>query len=381
MQRFCKSLTFALLLAVLTSTSSFGTTITVGDTGVPATNGTNLLNTLAGLTPSPTQLYLVRLDAGIFDLGGATLNVPSYVDIEGSGRDVTYITSTSVFVPLNYTLASVAAGVESEVRNLTLRNTTPGNGTGISIASDEFLLTLVNVEVEAGATGVGVATSGSSPRIDKVFVRMDSGGDDTGISVTGGGTVINETFVFAASFGSDNVGVFIDDGSVAFLDRVVSFALLGDTNYGVYIARQSSPELYNVRSLASGGTDTRGLYLFKEAVAEVKESSFTATGNTQVIAASLEDGRLLTTESTYRASGLAVDPFAVYAARLTGASNLASNQSNWDGSSFAVSNSGSGVANFGASQLIGQATSTAINGLRCIFAYRGNYTARNAACQ
>lgn len=90
---------------------------------------------------------------------------------------------------------------------------------------------------------------------------------------------------------------------------------------------------------------------------------------------------MLTTESTYRASGITVDPVTTYAAQLGGSSRLSSNQSNWDGSSFAVNNTGSGMASFGASQLIGTAFSSSVTGLRCVFSYRGNYTARNAACQ
>ena len=383
MQRFLKPLTLSLVLAALTSSSALAQgTVFVNSVLNPFTNGTALLTALAGIpgTAGPNEPYMIKLEPGIYDLGGAQLVMRNFVDIEGSGRDVTTIRSTSLFVPANLVLVSAPAGVEAELRELTLQNTTPGNGTGISIATSDFLLTEVNIEVEAGGSGVGVLTTNSSPRLNEVFVRMDSGGSDIGVNIIGGGTVITESFVLVSSFGAKNFAISIDSASTAVLERVVAFAILGDVNFGVVVSREAIPELNNVRALASGGEDARGLYAFKDARPEVKESTFTAASDTLAIAASLEDGQVLTTESTYRASGVSIDHLNVYAARLTGSSNLSSNQSNWDGSSFAVSNSGSGIASFGASQLIGQVITTSLTGLRCIYAYRGNYTARNATC-
>lgn len=385
MQRIMKPLVLSLILVGLLATSASAQfTVNVIGTNNPLTNGANLLAAIAGIPPTagPNQPWLVKVDAGIYDLGGNQIVMRNFVDIEGSGRNVTYITSDGSLVPsFNPATIRVPANTEAELSELTVRSTATGAGTGVSIVTDDFLMDEVNVEVETGGDGTGVSISGFSPRLNEVFVRGSAGGSDTGIMIDGGAPPITESFVFVSSFGGKNIGILIDNGSAAVLERVVVVTLFGEANWGVVATRQSAPELNNVRASATGGDDARGLYVFKEATPEVKESTFTASSDTLAIALSLEQASVQTTESTYRATPITFDHFGVFAVQMSGPSTLNANQSNFDGSAFAVSNAGSGVASFGASQLIGQAISTSLGGLRCIYAYNGTYTARNAFCQ
>ena len=201
----------------------------------------------------------------------------------------------------------------------------------------------------------------------------------TGVRINGGGTVVTESFALVASEGPANVAWDITENANAVLERVVGSAFAGDTNTGVAIHNGARAELNNVRATVFEG-DAIGLHIFKEGVGEVKESTFKASSDTFSVAFLLEDGTSKATESTFIADPITIDHLNVFAVRLVGSSNLDSNQSNYDGSAFAAVNVGSGQGRFGASQLIGQVSGLGFTSFQCIFAYRGNYTARNAIC-
>ncbi|HEY3122638.1 MAG TPA: hypothetical protein VGK70_01075, partial [Thermoanaerobaculia bacterium] len=83
--------------------------------GDAAASGTALLNAIAGITDaSVTNPYLVKIEPGVFDLGNSTLTTKLYVDIEGSGRLVTTITSGAAL--------TIDDSASVELRSLTLLN-------------------------------------------------------------------------------------------------------------------------------------------------------------------------------------------------------------------------------------------------------------------
>ncbi|MEM6576336.1 MAG: hypothetical protein AAF736_18825 [Pseudomonadota bacterium] len=103
-------------------------TIHVSADGDEATNATRLLSLVAGITDATEDnTYLVRLDAGRFDLGSATLTLPDFVSLEGAGPLATEVFSTA-------TGCTIEMGNQSAVRQLAGRN----EGTGGVFAGGAF---------------------------------------------------------------------------------------------------------------------------------------------------------------------------------------------------------------------------------------------------
>jgi len=302
-----------------------------------------------------------------------------FVDVEGSGRDVTFILSNT-FAALTNATVRVPANVTAQLRNLTVQHNSNGSGTGVSIASDFFLLTSVNVETKNGGQSVGVLTTNCNTVMNDVFARVVSSTRGTGFSLQGGGPILGASFSFVAQPNDQNIALQIARDTVATVDQFFAVATLGERNVAVAIGGNSVGDLRNVRGTAVG-TSAIGLMISKSASADVKESTFKSLSDSSSIAFLLEDeARAKATESTFDADPIAIDHLNVFAVRLTGVANLDSNQSNYDGTSFAAQNTGSGQARFGASQLIGSVLGTAATSFRCIFSYNGSYTARNAVC-
>lgn len=382
MPRHSKTFAFALLSLLIAGSAfagpaPFTTTTLVAGNNAPVVNGANLIAAVAAATPPA----LVKLEPGTYDLSGQQILMRDLVDIEGSGRDVTFIVSDVTAAGTDAVVRAIA-GVEAELRQLTVRNTSLTTGTGVSIATSEFLLTEVTTEVQAASISTGVLVFGASPRINEVFARVSGTSDATGYTLNGGGPVITQSLAFVLSPGSANVGLRINNGASALLDGVIVFTLSGATNVGVSVGSGANAEILNTRVTASGGSDARGAFFGDtNTTGDIKESTFIAEGDTNAAALQVRDAFVKSTESTFIARPIADDSVNVFAFRLSGSANTDTNQSNLDGSSFAVNNTGTGIARFGASQLIGTASPNAAASLKCIFAYSGLYNARNATCQ
>jgi hypothetical protein len=119
--------------------------------GTNQQNGTALLSALQGITnagPTHTNPYLLKIEPGMYDLNGATLSMQPYVDIEGSGEDVTTITS-------NTTSETVSGAKNAELRWLTVQNTDASGGWAYSALALDSTARVTHVTA-SGATGFNV---------------------------------------------------------------------------------------------------------------------------------------------------------------------------------------------------------------------------------
>jgi hypothetical protein len=67
--------------------------------GNPVASGTALQNALAGISsPSDTNRWLLKIEPGIYDLQAGSLQMRSWVDIEGAGINVTTIRSSETTI-------------------------------------------------------------------------------------------------------------------------------------------------------------------------------------------------------------------------------------------------------------------------------------------
>jgi hypothetical protein len=121
-------------------------TVVVSPTGIGASaDGSLLAAALAGINASATSPYLVWIEPGVYDLGTTPLSIPSHVDVQGSGQDVTTIEGEGPLAVLT------AAG--TELRQLTVTDTNT-SGSAEAIDAGGGLR-----DVTATASGTSAATA------------------------------------------------------------------------------------------------------------------------------------------------------------------------------------------------------------------------------
>jgi hypothetical protein len=184
-------------------------TIVVSPIGTAVENGTALSNTLARITTaSATNPYLLHIEPGVYDLITGTLQMKSYVDIEGSGEDVTTITAAGTTLlqgndPL-WPKSTLSGADNAELRFLTVRNT-GGNENAVAIYNRETSPRLTHVTV--------IAMNGISQTLGVFNNGGTSQMSDMTIAVTGTATV-QGVFIFrGASSALTNVAITASGGS------------------------------------------------------------------------------------------------------------------------------------------------------------------------
>jgi hypothetical protein len=166
---------------------SVGATATVG--------GTYLKDVLAAITDATaTDGYRINLGPGVFDLGTASLDVPSHIDVVGSGVDLTTITSSvdggTSIGPTSPTGATVDLAADTTLRDLSVINTS-------AITGGEF------------EAGVESTTAGGPVTVDDVDISVPTAGAGVGIDANGGSTLNARDLtiaVAAAGFGEAGRG-------------------------------------------------------------------------------------------------------------------------------------------------------------------------------
>ncbi len=103
--------------------------------------------------PSSANQWLVKVGPGVFNLNGAGLSLPAWVDLDGAGQDTTTITSNN---NLAYVIGTGTGG--NRVSNVTLTNFNTGALTYTLLAHGTGLtLDHVSIEANGGTTAsIGV---------------------------------------------------------------------------------------------------------------------------------------------------------------------------------------------------------------------------------
>lgn len=172
---------------------------------------TSLQAALASITDnSASNPYLIRIAPGVYTESATTM-LKDYVDIEGSGENVTVLTCACSGVgdaPESATLAAQGPGLHAAVRHLTVR-TTGASGFSIAVFADDADSGVSFEHVTAEATGAAqynfaIVNSGNAATRARL----------TAVTATASGAVI------------DNVGV-IHRGSLATYTDLTTDARVG----------------------------------------------------------------------------------------------------------------------------------------------------------
>jgi len=185
---------------------------------------------------SSSNPYLVVIGPGVYTIT-QTLQMKEYVDIVGSGQNVTRLTGAISTDSDNASSAIISGASNSALSSLTVENT---GGSAYSIA-------LYNGTASPMVTDVTAKASGGTDGNYGVENYVSSSPTMTGVTVWAIG-------------GSITCGVINSYGSDPIMGNVSATASGGTFNYGIS-NDNSSPTMANVTATASGGTKSYGIYI------------------------------------------------------------------------------------------------------------------------
>jgi hypothetical protein len=341
------------------NTTDIGTIIIVspkpGDS--PTTAGTALLNTINGITDnSATNPYLIKLAPGIYDIGTARLLMKEYVDLEGSGPNVTVITGTVSNGSFPPTSGVVNGASNAEIRFLTVENT--GSGT--------YSVALLNNSASPAVTNVTATASGSSNVVTYAVFNYSSSPTITNVTANASGTtgtiygVVNNS----SSPVMNNVTVTVSGGT-------------GTAVFGISSAFSSSPIMNNVTIEVSGGTSVFGVSSGALSSSTMNNVTVTVSGGTGATTRGVNNDSSSSTLNnvTATASGGA-NNYGLYV--LSG--TVLADRSTFDGSTNSIYNQG--TVHIGVSKLV-SAPAGGIGTWNCVGVYKymgGTLSSADGSC-
>lgn len=224
----------------------------------PIQSGQVLLAALASITTATeVNPYLVKLEPGIYDLDYLSLTMKEWVDIEGSGRNMTTIRSRVTTAGDAVVFGSDSA----EMRALTLINL--GGGEYVySIYNDHVSPRFIDMEVIAyggSERNVAIRNEYSPAHIERVSVRAQGGDWSDGISNLESSVVLRsvQVTVINSSLGT-NTGISNIGDSFPVMTDITVNALGGATNTGIVNSGADS-YMNNVRVNVSGDDSNEGI--------------------------------------------------------------------------------------------------------------------------
>ena len=194
-------------------TSVFGRTIYVHATGSPAENADALTAALGSTlvtsrTDPASEPVVIQLGPGVFDVGDGFIDMPDHVSLQGSGVDVTTITSSEVGLPISFN------GTTNQVSHLTVA----GGHSAIG-AYNGAKISIHDAKTKA-PSGVSI---GNATFAEITHSTLLSTGDDA-LSLGGGATV---TIDYSVIDGPDSYGdgLYYTSGSLESL--TVRYTFIG----------------------------------------------------------------------------------------------------------------------------------------------------------
>lgn len=204
---------------------------------------------------SVSNPYLIRIMPGVYNIGTGTIVMKSYVDMRGSGEDITKI--TGAYDDGNTGTTGLLIGASySEVSDLTVENTSAGLGTtAIFNLGQKTRFTRVTAITTAGTYERGILNKGYNAQFrDVTATTSGSGNSNEAINNQNQATFVHITAT--AINGNYNHGFynFRTFGNRVFMESVTVLAAGGDVNVALS-DYDSSSDMVNVRATAQGGAN------------------------------------------------------------------------------------------------------------------------------
>lgn len=334
----------AAVFAFVASTLPVAAQTTVVVSPVPANptaSGAALLAALAGIVDnSSTKPYLIKIEPGIYDLKLDRLVMKPFIDIEGSGQQVTVIRGGgNVDFDLN---DGVVRGVSrAELRELHVQVIgSAARPYAIAIYNQLAAPSLRNLKVTAsgGTVNWGIRNHSSSPTIEECNITAAGGTFAYGVANSGaspGARPILRRSVITAGGATTSYGIYNDQLSLARELREVEIVVTGITNsYGFYaqvdfgagaIARLNGSTI-TAHSASNTNTAVRfagggGVDLFVEQ-SQLRGQGGVASRGIDLLSGALTVDHAELGGATHSLRALVADPVRVGASRLAGPRSL-----------------------------------------------------------
>ncbi|MGE5698479.1 MAG: hypothetical protein ACM31N_00200 [Deltaproteobacteria bacterium] len=218
----------------------------------------------------------MKVMPGIYDIGYSKLIMQSYIDIEGSGENV-----TSIQGDINGSYRSdcpecpegvVNGADKTELRFITVKNTGAGSGESVAISNVQADIKLSHVTAisAAGYYAIGVFNYLSSPIMSHVTATCEGWvGPSTlcyGVLSTHSSVPVMMDVKASARYASANYGISIINGyysgNYPLMSNVTATAEGMNENYAIYLFNfNSTSTMKNVTATAIRGTINVGVYI------------------------------------------------------------------------------------------------------------------------
>lgn len=275
---------FAILALMVVSTPSFAlcyqqTLIVSPTVGDPVASGNALRTAVDSIAGNAWGTrFLVKVEPGVYDLGSIPLQMKEWVDIEGSGRDITLIKgSSTATLPDSGIILGVA---NAELRSLHVQAT----GTSTAVAVFTFEATsLRDVRLTASGSNScwGLRSLGGDVKVEEVNAYINCSSYNSGISVKGDGKATLKRIdirSFGASGVDQNIGVWFDGGALPYVFRDVEINAGNTSNPGTGVRIGNSIggwlEIAQTSIHTSGG---RGIYSDQPMSLKIRHSNIVAS--------------------------------------------------------------------------------------------------------
>ncbi len=365
--------------------ATLGATLIVSPGATEAKSGANLLSAIDAAAGSADQPCRVKLEPGSYDVGASGVEMKPFVDIVGSGRDVTVITGSrgglSGIVENDFSNAAI--------RDVTVRNTFTGEDlcVGIHIGNGASpLIHNVTVEAVAGCREpIGIDISQASPVLNGVSVKAAGSGTTVGVKQVMGVADMRDLSVSAMTSATQQsvyALMLLEAGSAespARLQKVRAVAAGGFIAYGLRLG-SGEAELRDITCRVSEAAVNYAIYLHKTAAADFSASTAAAQGGTQAAAIVVNDGQASFTHVTATAAGATGDATGLRCATAGGARTVRVRSCQISGGSFSIYETDTDYTlNVGLSRLDGPVSAKGT--LRCIDCYDPAGADLDAACR
>ena len=207
-------------------------------------------------TPAAANPCLLKIMPGVYNVGENSVQMQSYVDIEGSGENATKIVGN----PSSYNTGIVNGASNAEIRLLTVEHT-GGGFYAIAVYNENASPKMSNVTATAsgGTSNYGVSNYSSSPVMTNVTATASGGMNSISIQNLNSSSPIMINITATASGGTSNYGIANDSSSSPTMNKVTSTASGGTNSYGISNCSSSST-MTNVTATALGGINNIGIF-------------------------------------------------------------------------------------------------------------------------
>jgi len=231
-------------------------TVVVSPGNTDTESGTALLTAIDAITDaSSTNRYLILIEPGVYDIGTETFAMKSYVDVQGSGENVTKITGSVSNIPPAAKVGVVEGADNAELRFVTVENT----GTSTSVVAilnsgASPTLTFVTASATGGYYRYGVSNNDSAAVLRNVTVAIDhpaSSGLAIGVENEGGSDIVMEGVTIGLTGNVSKVGVDLSGSTTTTLMRNVSVTV-STGGFATVALQNDGSTVYVEHSILSG---------------------------------------------------------------------------------------------------------------------------------